>query len=478
MEAKGNKWGDPATLRRVSSEMTNATFPLVVVSNRLPVSFSVDEHGVRVPTLSPGGLVAAVAPSLQGRDAAWVGWDGTESADSEPAEVEGIALFPVSLSHDLVGRHYEGFSNGTLWPLFHDVGVEPEFHESWWEAYQEVNATFAHRAAEVVAPGGIVWVHDYQMMLVPGILRALRPDVTIGYFHHIPFCAPQTLQSLPQHAELLDGTAAADIAGFQRKGDCDNFLKAPGKFLGADVSVRAETYPISLDFTAVSTASGDSKVLARAGELRSEWGDPRTVFLGVDRIDYTKGIPERLEAYEALLRSGQVTVEDTVMVQAGSPSRENVPSYQALRARIDAIVSRINQEFQSSAGRPAVIYSAQNLERAEMLALFVAADVMVVSSLRDGMNLVAKEFVACKNDDSGVLILSPFTGAADRMVDALIADPTTSVELQSAMLQATAMTPEEQQRRMVALRDEVRTHDVTWWAERILTDLASKATRP
>lgn len=477
MEAKGSNRGDPATLRRVSSEMTSATFPLVVVSNRLPVSFSVDENGARVPTLSPGGLVAAVAPSLKGRDAAWVGWDGTDSGDSAPSEAEGIALFPVPLSQDVVERHYEGFSNGTLWPLFHDVGVEPEFQESWWEAYQEVNATFAHRAAEVVAPGGIVWVHDYQMMLVPGILRALRPDVTIGYFHHIPFCTSQTHRSLPQYAELLAGTAAADIAGFQREGDRDNFRKAAGKVLGADVSVRAATYPISLDFAAVSSASKDPQVLARAAELRTKWGNPRTVFLGVDRIDYTKGIPERLEAYEALLRSGQVTVEDTVMVQAGSPSRENVPSYQALRARIDGIVLRINQEFQSLEGRPAVIYSAQNLERSEMLALFVAADVMVVSSLRDGMNLVAKEFVACKNDESGVLILSPFTGAADRMVDALIADPTKSVELQSAMLQATVMTPEEQQRRMVALRDEVRTHHVAWWAERILTDLASEVTR-
>ena len=200
MEAKGYKCGDPATLRRVSSEMTNATFPLVVVSNRLPVSFSVDENGARVPTLSPGGLVAAVAPSLQGRDAAWVGWDGTDSGDSKPSKAEGIALFPVSLSQDLVDRHYEGFSNGTLWPLFHDVGVEPEFHECWWEAYQEVNATFAHRAAEVVAPGGIVWVHDYQMMLVPELLRALRPDVTIGYFHHIPVCTPETLRSLPQYS--------------------------------------------------------------------------------------------------------------------------------------------------------------------------------------------------------------------------------------------------------------------------------------
>jgi len=314
------------------------------------------------------------------------------------------------------------------------------------------------------------------MMLFPALLRKLRPDVTIGYFHHIPFCRPETLAALPEHAQLLEGLAASDIVGFQRNQDRDNFTDAVNRAqLGA---ARAETYPISLDFEAVSSAAGDSGVHARATKLREEWGNPTAVFLGVDRIDYTKGIPERLEAFEGLLQSGRVSVEDCVMVQAGSPSRENVPSYQALRARIEGIVDRINGAFQSSKGRPAIVYTAQNLERAEMLALFVAADVMVVSSLRDGMNLVAKEFVACRNDDSGVLILSPFTGAADRMVDALIADPTHQSELQAAMVSAMVMTPAEQNKRMAALREEVRIRDVAWWADQILGDLASLRSNP
>jgi trehalose 6-phosphate synthase len=451
--------------------MISSTFPLVVVSNRLPVSFSVNESGAKVPTLSPGGLVAAVAPSLRGKTSAWVGWDGTDSGETNEFVAEDITLLPVSLSASLVERHYEGFSNGTLWPLFHDVGVEPEFDPFWWEAYREVNATCAASAAKVTEPGGIVWVHDYQMMLVPALLRELRPDVTIGYFHHIPFCRPETLAVLPEHPPLLEGIAGADIVGFQREQDRDNFTDAVRTaHLGP---VQAETYPISLDFEAVSTAAVDPAVGVRATELREEWGNPTTVFLGVDRIDYTKGIPERLEAFEGLLQSGRVSVEDCVMVQAGSPSRQNVPSYQALRARIEDIVTRINSAFQSSGGRPAIVYTAQNLERAEMLALFVAADVMVVSSLRDGMNLVAKEFVACRNDDSGVLILSPFTGAADRMVDAIIADPTHQSELEVAMVSAMAMTPAEQNKRMASLRHEVRTHDVAWWADQVLDDLAS-----
>ena len=476
MESQESNPLDPATLPRVSSHTIPSTFPLVVVSNRLPVSFSRDDKGTKIPVLSPGGLVAAVAPSLREKNAAWVGWDGTDTHDVEPFLAEHMTLFPVDLSQDLVERHYEGFSNGTLWPLFHHVGVEPEFHDSWWEAYREVNALCAHRASQVLAPGGIAWVHDYQMMLVPGLLRELRPDVTIGYFHHIPFCDGAVLSHLPQHREVVAGVAAADIVGFQRDRDRDNFVAVTADLVGGEVPVRAHTYPISLDFGAVSKAARGQRVLARAAELREEWGNPTTVFLGVDRIDYTKGIPERLEAYEALLRSGELSAEDSVMVQAGSPSRENVPTYQALRARIEEIVARINHDFQSSQGRPAVIYTAQNLERHEMLALFVAADVMVVSSLRDGMNLVAKEFVACRNGETGVLILSPFTGAADRMVDALVADPTNSLELQQAMVQATKMTPEDQRTRMVALRQEVHTHDVAWWAEKILADLGSTAT--
>ena len=460
----------------MSGAVTSSTFPLVVVSNRLPVSFSVNESGAKVPTLSPGGLVAAVAPSLRGKTSAWVGWDGTDSGETDGFVAEDITLLPVSLSASLVERHYEGFSNGTLWPLFHDVGVEPEFDPSWWEAYREVNATCAARAAEVTDPEGIVWVHDYQMMLVPALLRKLRPDVTIGYFHHIPFCQPKTLAVLPEHPQLLEGIAAADIVGFQGDQDRDSFRQAARSSGLGDP--RAETYPISLDFEAVSSDAANPLVRARAAVLREEWGNPTTVFLGVDRIDYTKGIPERLEAFEGLLQSGRVSVEDCVMVQAGSPSRENVPSYQALRARIEGIVARINGAFQSSGGRPAIVYTAQNLERAEMLALFVAADVMVVSSLRDGMNLVAKEFVACRNDDSGVLILSPFTGAADRMVDALIADPTHQPDLEAAMVSAMGMTPAEQNKRMAALREEVRSHDVAWWADQILGDLASLGSHP
>jgi trehalose-6-phosphate synthase len=427
--------------------------------------------------MSPGGLVAAVEPALRGKNAAWVGWDGTDSGPEDAFDLQDVRVFPVSLSADLVRRHYEGFSNSTLWPLFHDVGVKPEFHPDWWEAYREVNLACATTAATIAEPGGIVWIHDYQMMVVPGILRELRPDLTIGYFHHIPLCSPEKSQVLPEFHQLFSGLSGADIAGFQRDVDSGNFRSSMVLLNDSVKRVRAETYPISVDFEAVSSSAADPGVLERAQELRVEWGNPITVFLGVDRIDYTKGIPERLEAFESLLRSEEISVEECVMVQAGSPSREGVVAYQELAVRIGNIVERINADFRTTSGRPAVVYGAENLERAEMLALFVAADVMVVSSLRDGMNLVAKEFVACKRDEAGVLVLSPHTGAADRMVEALIADPTIPGELAQALLDAQSMELSEQHQRMVALRSEVRTHDVSGWAAQILEDLASLRTQ-
>lgn len=455
----------------------NSNFSLVVLSNRIPAFGKQTASDGTDASKSVGGLVAAVYPSVRGRNAAWIGWTGAEVPSPSITEQNDLTMVPVDLKKELTELHYEGFSNGTLWPLFHDVGVEPDFYPSWWAAYQEVNSIYANQAAELVQKGGVVWVHDYQLMLVPGLLRSLRPDIAIGYFHHIPFCPAKRFQSLPWSSNILASLVTSDIAGFQRTKDRENFCESVENSFRLDVSARAKVYPISVDFASVSSAAEDSRVFSRAAVLRKEWGNPGTVFLGADRIDYTKGILERLEAYEALLLSHQLSVEDTVLVQVGSPSRMNVKSYQDLGVRVEETVSRINQKFQSSVGRPAVIYRAENLDRAEMLSLFVAADVMIVSSLRDGMNLVSKEYIACRNDETGVLILSPYAGAADRLVNALIVDPTNSVKLQTAMLEAVAMSREEQKQRMVALRDEVRTHNVGRWAQEFLVDLASESTR-
>lgn len=448
---------------------SDGTFPLVVVSNRLPLVYSVDSAGQSTAELSPGGLVAAVAPALAGRHAAWVGWSGDDHP--HPSElIDGFTVFPIPLGSDLVSGHYEGFSNSALWPLFHHVGVEPEFRDSWFEAYKSVNERFAAEAARIVAPGGMVWVHDYHAMLVPEMLRALRPDVRIGYFHHIPFPEIGDVKRLPHWKELIAGVAAADIIGFQSETDAARFRAIAGPIFG-----RVKAYPISIDAELVERHARAPGVIARARQIREELGNPSKILLGADRIDYTKGIPERLEAYGRALDTGALSVEDTVFIQAGSPSRESVDSYRHLQRGIEELVADINNRFTSSIGRPAVVYRAENLDREELLALFVAADVMVVSSLRDGMNLVAKEYVACRSDDTGVLVLSTQTGAADQMTDALLVDPSDIDALSQVMVTACHMDPLEAATRMKALRVGVKKFDVSWWANTYLHDLASQS---
>ena len=460
----------------MDNKTQHTLYPLVVLSNRLPVAQSPDTSDHGMTGLSPGGLVAAVAPALAGKNAAWVGWSGDESGWSGPTAVDGIAIIAVSLETSLAQAHYEGYSNSTLWPLFHNVGIDFQESPDWFVAHQEANKRFAQAVAAVVEPGGMVWVHDYQVMLAPGFLRELRPDVRIGYFHHIPFPPLSQLRELEQWREIVTGLLAADVVGFQRPSDCENYAEALGE-LPAGVeraSQLVRSYPISIDYPAVSEAAAQPSVHSRARALREQWGSARKVLLGVDRLDYTKGIPERLEAYEALLDQGRISSDTVVFVQAGSPSRESVEAYAQLQERVESIVQRINDEHSPSPGQKAVWYLAENLERDEMLALFVAADVMVVSSLRDGMNLVAKEFVACTADNPGVLVLSVHTGAADQMTDAILVDPTAPEKLQEALVQALEMPSAEAIARMTRLRHQVQTHDVAAWAEDFLTDLASQ----
>jgi trehalose 6-phosphate synthase len=469
----------PANLKRVGTNTNTQLYPLVVLSNRLPVVSSLDESGNPVSVLSPGGLVAAVAPALTGKGAAWVGWSGDDNPEASPTVVDGITIIPVPLAADLAMAHYEGYSNSTLWPLFHQVGVECQQDPTWFEAHREVNERFAKAVAQCVEPGGMVWVHDYQVMLAPQLIRALRPDVRIGYFHHIPFPSPAALHELAEWQDIISGLSHAGVIGFQRTGDGENFEAALAELNGTRgvTSPLVKAYPISIDYPSVSEAAATAGVHEKAREFRETLGGNRRILLGIDRLDYTKGIPERLEAFSALLDSGEISVEEVVFVQAGSPSRENVEAYVELQDRVDTLATQINARHSSVDGHLAVWYAPENMEREDMLALFVAGDVMVVSSLRDGMNLVAKEYVACKADNQGVLVLSIYTGAADHMTEAILVDPTKPEELQAALLAALRMPPEEAASRMSMLRKQVKDHDVARWAQDFLADLASSLSR-
>jgi len=469
--------------------MPSSASSVVVVANRLPVEETVEGTGEDARSTwsrSPGGLVTALAPLMQKGDGVWVGWAGKPGQDLEPFTADGIDMHPVTLSKSDLERYYEGFSNATIWPLYHDVIVDPEFHRDWWNAYVQVNGRFAEATAEAAPQGAMVWVQDYQLQLVPRLLRQLRPDLRIGYFHHIPFPPVELFGQLPWRADVVSGLLGADLVGFQRSGDEANFLRAVRRFSehttrGSTVTmqrrglpdryVRAKTFPIAIDSDAFGELAASAAVEKRAVEIRQELGSPDVMLLGVDRLDYTKGIRHRIKAYGELLTEGKLRAPATTFVQIASPSREDVEEYASLRREVEVTVGRINGDF-SALGRPAIHYLHHSYPAEEMAAMYRAADVMLVTALRDGMNLVAKEYVAARADLDGVLVLSEFTGAADELTQALLVNPHDIEQVKRTILTAIEMPRSERRRRMRALRRKVMDNDVESWAEAFLSALA------
>jgi trehalose 6-phosphate synthase len=450
----------------------------VVVANRLPVDLEKLPDGTQRWKRSPGGLVTALEPMLRSRDGAWVGWPGLADTDVEPLVEDGLQLHPVRLSAQEVEDYYEGFSNGTLWPLYHDVVATPAYHRHWWQAYLRVNERFAEATAAVAAPGATVWVQDYQLQLLPAALRKLRPDLRIGFFLHIPMPPVELFLQLPWRRAITAGLLGADLVGFHTPGGARNFRTLATRLGGAKAAgrdevtvdgrtVRTGAFPISIDSAHLDELSRDPEVIERAEKIRVELGNPQRVILGVDRLDYTKGIDVRLRALEELLAEGRTAADDAVMVQLATPSRERVDHYRRMRADIEQAVGRINGEY-GRVGHPAVHYLHQSLPRHELVAFFLAADVMLVTPLRDGMNLVAKEYVACRSDGGGVLVLSEFAGAALELKDALLVNPHDIDGVKDALHAALTMVTPEARKRMRSLRRQVLSHDVERWARSFL----------
>ncbi|MFW0789200.1 alpha,alpha-trehalose-phosphate synthase (UDP-forming) [Gordonia sp. CPCC 205333] len=465
------------------------TADFVVVANRLPVDKEVLPDGTVHWKRSPGGLVTALEPILQSHTGAWVGWSGVPDSDDNP-DIEGIDIHAVPLSTEEINEYYEGFSNATLWPLYHDVIVKPEYHREWWNTYVEINRRFAQAASKAAAHGAIVWIQDYQLQLVPKMLRMLRPDLRIGFFLHIPFPPVELFMQMPWRTEIVEGLLGADLIGFHLPGGAQNFLYLARRLAGHAVSkgsigvrskfglvqvgfrtVRVGAFPISIDSESLNTQAKSKAIRARAAEIRAELGNPKTVLLGVDRLDYTKGIDVRLKALSELLDEKRVDPSDTAMVQLATPSRERVDSYIAMRAGIEQLVGNINGRY-GQVGHPIIQYLHRPVPREDLIAFFVAADVMLVTPLRDGMNLVAKEYVACRSDLGGALVLSEFTGAAAELRSAYQANPYDLDGVKDAIMAAVNQDPAEGRRRMRALRRQVLAHDVERWAHSFLSTLA------
>jgi alpha,alpha-trehalose-phosphate synthase [UDP-forming] len=400
---------------------------LVAYANRLPVSKG--RLGWRP---SSGGLVAALRPALETTPGAWVGWDG--GAADVPRRIEGLELdlCPVALSRREVEEYYHGFSNRTLWPLLHGLIEQPVFEQRWWRTYRDVNERFAEVAT---GPAAIRWVHDYQLLLVPELLRRAGAAGPIGFFLHIPFPPPELFARLPWREQVLAGLLGADAVGFHTEGYRDNFVRTCVR-VRDDVRVRGETleldgrlvrtaaHPISIDAAATAEQARSSGVDRCLRGLRSQFGS-RRVLLGVDRLDYTKGILERLRAIELLLEQRPYLRGRIALVQIAVPSRGEVREYRDLRRHVEELVGRINGRFTDPGGDVPIYYLYRSVPFERLLAYYRLADVCLVTPLADGMNLVAKEFVVAQDaaGGAGVLVLSEFTGAAAQLREALPCNP-------------------------------------------------------
>jgi trehalose 6-phosphate synthase/phosphatase len=460
--------------------------PLVVVSNRLPFQAEREGGEIRM-TRSPGGLVSALGPVLRQRGGTWIGWAGVPQEDGRPSGLvlptgDGITYRPVPLSGTEVAQYYGGFSNRTLWPLFHYFIGQTHIDGATWRTYERVNERFAQAAAEH-QDGALVWIHDYQLLRVPHYLRRLAPGSRIAFFLHIPFPATEVFRVLPWSRSLLRGVLACDLVGFHVPAYVSHFLTCAERLLGCEVdraagivrfegrAVSVQAHPIGIDVALIEALAG------RPDQAPEPLGNGRSAeILGVDRLDYTKGIPERLQAVERLFERHPAYRGRVRFTQVMVPSRERVAEYAELKRQIDETVGRINGRF-SEPGWSPVSYLVRSLPPEELVPLYRRADVALLTPLRDGMNLVAKEYAAAQLENDGVLILSEMAGAADELQEALLVNPFDIEAVADALDRALSMSQDERRARMSALRARVRGNDVHAWVGRFVAAAESAADR-
>jgi trehalose 6-phosphate synthase/phosphatase len=456
---------------------------VLIVANRLPVTVRVTDSEVEVQK-STGGLATGLLRPHEQSGGLWIGWSGTAdelSADQRAQldkKLADMRLVAVPLTANQVTRYYEGFSNGVLWPLFHYLLDQVPLHVRDWEPYVEVNERFADIVADHYREGDLVWVHDYQLLLLPELLRQRLPEARIGFFLHIPFPSEELFRTLPQRDRLLRGLLGADLVGFHTPAYLRHFAASLTQILGltvdidrvllVDREVRLGVFPMGIDAETFSALAEEPGVLAEAQALRGD-GSVK-LLVGVDRLDYTKGILRRLLAYERMLQSHPDLRERVRLVQVAVPSRTGVEAYQEFRSLVDELVGRINGDFGTPHWMP-VHYIHRGLSEAELVALYRAADVMLVTPLRDGMNLVAKEFVASRTDDEGVLVLSEFAGASWELPEAIQVNPYDVEATAESYYRALMMGAEERRSRLSPLRARVETYDVHRWTATFLEQL-------
>ena len=469
---------------------------LLVVSNRLPLTLRQSE-GVWRTEKSTGGLATALGPLLGRSNGLWIGWPG-DAPGADPGRAAEIERWrreercrAVELAPDVAERYYEGYANQTLWPLFHQFPLDLHYQAPEWEAYVQANLAFRDAVLEELArpplgharatdgprPRDTVWVHDYQLMLLPQMLREAAPELSIGFFLHIPFPASEVFRILPRREEIMRGLLGADLVAFQTYNDLQHFRSSLSRILAFDSRmdrvevagrmVRLEALPIGLapeEFTGLLDTDRDTQKALKAVRRRFAG---RRVLLAVDRVDYTKGIPHRLRAFRRLLERAPHLRGKVVLVQVAVPSREKIPLYERLRREVNGLVGELNGDFGTAEWTP-VVYIHRGIPRSDLVALYALADVGWVTPLRDGMNLVAKEYVACQRNGAGALVLSEFAGAAAEMGEAFVVNPYDE-ERTSVTVETVLALPEDERRvRMAALTARVLRNNVFTWSKRFL----------
>lgn len=456
---------------------------VIVVSNRLPVTVKQGASGPEIAR-SSGGLATGLKSVHEQRGGLWVGWPGFAGAPdpAHAAQLEAryseLSVVPVTLSAEEVERYYETTCSGVLWPLLHGFPAQLPLEVPDFALYEAVNQRFADAVVALWQPGDLIWVHDYQLMRVPKLLRDALPEARIGFFLHVPFPDSDTFRILPSREALLEGVLAADLVGFHTAAYARHFASSALHVLGADAGVDGVTFqgrhtslgvfPMGVDAKAFQALADSEPVRAQMAAVHPVPGV--RLFVGIDRLDYTKGIPRRLLAYERLLERHPELRERVRLVQVAVPSRTEVDAYADFRHTVDSLVGRINGRFGTPSWAP-VHYVYRNLSEVEVVALYRLADVMVVTPIRDGMNLVAKEFIASRSDGRGVLVLSEFAGAAAELAEAVHVNPYDLDGVAKAMLRCLEMGDDERATRMTTLRHRVFSYDVERWAKTFLDRL-------
>jgi len=462
--------------------MRRAKHKLVVISNRGPFR-SVTIAGRRRHVRAAGGLVAALDPVLRQRGGVWISaqegeGDGSEAMDAEEI---GYTTATVALTRGDKEAFYQGVSNAMLWPILHSLPPTVRIGPAPWRAYERANAAFCEQVLQSSKPRDLVWVQDFHLMLLPGMLRAKRSKARVGWFCHIPWPGNDLFKILPWRRQILEGLLGADLLGFHTDSYAQNFLDCVETELDVSVDrrrntvkwdgrlVRVTVAPIGVPVDEMQTLAADPRVTAHANHIR-QVVEGRRILLGVDRLDYTKGIPNRLLAFERMLRTDRSARNRYVMVQVMVPSRTDVKAYADLKQEVDRLVGDINGRY-ASAGRIPLQYIYRNLPQDQLLAHYLAADVALVTPLRDGMNLVALEYCAARVHGGGVLVLSEFAGAAQYLKDALMVNPYDIDRMADTFSEALALGPELARPRMHALRAAVHKLDVHRWADDYLSQL-------